>query len=238
MLYSRTLVLAASLTARSPHTVLMHGSQPDAALVAATQRWVDGIIVGHNLCPFAAAVRPHTRYVVCRARTMATFDAELRRLDAVDPAKAATTLVLLPGEEFAEFAGLMILQPDVQQLADEMGADVQILPFHPLATYGAAGEDDDGDEEEEEEVEVEVEVEVEEEEAQAAQLDAFDFSTRSPVPMLHLLRQADVDAGEEQWFSQGGLPIQERNAAYLRGIGYEQAAALRAAALAESPPST
>lgn len=57
MLYSRTLVLAASLTARSPHTVSMHGSQPDAVLVAATQRWVDGIIVGHNLCPFAAAVR-------------------------------------------------------------------------------------------------------------------------------------------------------------------------------------
>ena len=72
----------------------------------------------------------------------------------------------------------------------------------------------------------------------AAQLDAFDFSTRSPVPMLHLLRQADVDAGEEQWFAQGGLPIQERNAAYLRGMGYEQAAALRAAALAEEPPST
>ena len=78
----------------------------------------------------------------------------------------------------------------------------------------------------------------EDEEAQAAQLDAFDFSTRSPVPMLHLLRQADVDAGEEQWFAQGGLPIQERNAAYLRGMGYEQAAALRAAALAEEPPST
>ena len=227
MLYSRTLVLAASLTARSPHTVSMHGSQPDAALVAATQRWVDGIIVGHNLCPFAAAVRPHTRYVVCRAHTMETFDAELRRLAAVDPAKAATTLVLLPGQEFAEFAGLMVLQPDVQQLADEMGADVQILPFHPLATYGAAGEDEDADEDVDED-----------EEAQAAQLDAFDFSTRSPVPMLHLLRQADVDAGEEQWFSQGGLPIQERNAAYLRGIGYEQAAALRAAALAESPPSS
>eukprot|EP00964_Phaeocystis_antarctica_P084297 scaffold53061_cov54-Phaeocystis_antarctica.AAC.5 len=231
MLYSQTLVLAASLTARSPCTVSMHGSQPDAALVAATQRWVDGIIVGHNLCPFAAAVRPHTRYVVCRTHTMETFDDELRRLDAVDPAKAATTLVLLPGEEFAEFAGLMGLQPDVQQLADEMGADVQILPFHPLATYGAAGDDedeDDGDEDEDEEDEAQ----------EAAQLDAFDFSTRSPVPMLHLLRQADVDAGEEQWFSQGGLPIQERNAAYLRGIGYEQAAALRAAALAESPPST
>jgi len=217
MLYSRTLALAASLTARSPHAVSMHGSQPDEALVAATQRWIEGVIVAHNLCPFAAAVRPHTRYVVCRAHTMETFEAELRRLDAVDPAKAATTLVLLPGDEFAAFADLMVLQPDVQELADELGADVQALPFHPLATYSAAGEDE----------------EVEDDEG-----DAFDFSTRSPVPMLHLLRQADVDAGEEQWFAQGGLPIQERNAAYLRGMGYEQAAALRAAALAEEPPST
>ena len=120
MLYSRTLALAASLTARSPHAVSMHGSQPDEALVAATQRWVDGVIVAHNLCPFAAAVRPHTRYVVCRAHTMETFEAELRRLDAVDPAKAATTLVLLPGDEFAAFADLMDLQPDVQELADEL----------------------------------------------------------------------------------------------------------------------
>ena len=227
MLYSRTLALAASLTARSPHAVSMHGSQPDEALVAATQRWVDGVIVAHNLCPFAAAVRPHTRYVVCRAHTMETFEAELRRLDAVDPAKAATTLVLLPGDEFAAFADLMVLQPDVQELADELGADVQVLPFHPLATYSAAGEDEEGEDDE-----------GEDEDALAAHLDAFDFSTRSPVPMLHLLRQADVDAGEEQWFAQGGLPIQERNAAYLRGMGYEQAAALRAAALAEEPPST
>ena len=245
MLYSQTLVLAASLTARSPCTVSMHGSQPDAALVAATQRWVDGIIVGHNLCPFAAAVRPHTRYVVCRTHTMDTFGDELRRLDAVDPSKAATTLVLLPGEEFADFAGLMVLQPDVQQLADEMGADVQILPFHPLATYGGAEDEDEDEDEDDRDGEGEGVGEDDfdacdegEEEVQASQLDAFDFSTRSPVPMLHLLRQADVDAGEEQWFAGGGLPIQERNAAYLRGIGYEQAAALRAAALAESPMST
>ena len=101
-------------------------------------------------------------------------------------------------------------------------------PTPPRSAAFHFDDGDDGDEDEDEEDEAQ----------EAAQLDAFDFSTRSPVPMLHLLRQADVDAGEEQWFSQGGLPIQERNAAYLRGIGYEQAAALRAAALAESSPST
>eukprot|EP00320_Phaeocystis_rex_P005273 CAMPEP_0119072248 /NCGR_PEP_ID=MMETSP1178-20130426/58245_1 /TAXON_ID=33656 /ORGANISM="unid sp, Strain CCMP2000" /LENGTH=85 /DNA_ID=CAMNT_0007054241 /DNA_START=284 /DNA_END=538 /DNA_ORIENTATION=+ len=78
---------------------------------------------------------------------MGTFDDELKRLCAVDPKQAATTLVLLPGEEFADFASLMRLQPEVQQLADDMLADVQILPFHPLATYGPAS-----DEEEEEDV--------------------------------------------------------------------------------------
>ena len=239
MPYSRTLVLAASL-ARLPTTMSMQSSQLDAALVAATQRWIDGIIVGHNLCPFAAAVRQDTRYVVCRGHTMRTFVDELRRLDGVDPGTAATTLVLLPGEEFADFAGLMDLQPEVQQLADEMGADVQILPFHPLATYGPA-DDENEDKDADADADADGFDSCDDEgadEAQAVQLDAFDFSTRSPVPMLHLLRQADVDAGEAQWFAAGGLPIQERNAAYLRGIGYEQAAALRAAALAESPPST
>ena len=108
---------------------------------------------GRRLSCFAAAVRPHTRYVVCRAHTMETFEAELRRLDAVDPAKAATTLVLLPGDEFAAFADLMVLQPDVQELADELGADVQVLPFHPLATYSAAGEDEEVEDDEGEDIE-------------------------------------------------------------------------------------
>ena len=159
--------------------------------------------------------------MVCRSRTLETFEAELRRLHAVDPDEPATTLILLPGDEFfSDFAALMELQPAVQDLAEPMG--IQILPFHPLASY-----DDEYEQEEEEEGHGLP--------SEHAARDASDFSGRSPVPMLHLLREADVYASEDDWFSRGGVPIQQRNAAYLRGLGYQQVEALRAAVLAGDP---
>eukprot|EP00908_Phaeocystis_cordata_P013403 Transcript_24463.p1 GENE.Transcript_24463~~Transcript_24463.p1 ORF type:complete len:254 (+),score=99.83 Transcript_24463:46-762(+) len=226
------LGLRPPLAARHPPVSLtqtLGSSSSDAELVAVTKRWVAGMVVGHNLCPFAGPVRDHTRYVVCRSRTLETFEAELRRLHAVDPDEPATTLILLPGDEFfAEFAALMELQPAVQDLAEPMG--IQILPFHPLASY-----DDEYEEEEEEEVEEEEEEEGHGLPSEHAARDASDFSGRSPVPMLHLLREADVYASEDDWFSRGGVPIQQRNAAYLRGLGYQQVEALRAAVLAGEP---
>lgn len=201
-----TLLTAGSSRHRAPAlSMAVSSSSDDAQLIRLTERWVEGVVVAHDLCPFAAAVRRHTRYSVCRsADPLPTFETELSELRAIDPAVAATTLVLLPGDEFASFEALMELQPDVQDLADELGgASVQVLPFHPHATYA---EEDDLE-------------------------DAFDFSTRSPVPMLHLLREADVHAAEDSWLARGGSPIQERNAAYLRGMGFAKAAAIRAAAI-------
>ena len=76
---------------------------------------------------------------------------------------------------------------------------IQLLAFHPLAEFGELPDD------------------------------AADLSMRSPYPILHLLRDSDVSAAEEQWEQQhapGVAPsIQERNAALLRGMGYEVAAA-------------
>ena len=207
-----TLLTAASRRHRAlAPSMAASSSSDDAKLIRLTERWVEGFVVGHDLCPFAAAVRRHTRYAVCRAADpLPAFESELRDLRAIDPAVAATTLVLLPGDEFGGFEALMELQPDVQDLADELGgpggAGVQVLPFHPQATYA-----------EEDELH-----------------DAFDFTTRSPVPMLHLLREADVHAAEDSWHARGGSPIQERNAAYMRGLGYDTAAAIRAAAIEAS----
>ena len=77
-------------------------------------------------------------------------------------------------------------------------AHVQVVPFHPAATY-----------------------------SEAPGLDAADFATRSPVPLLHLLRQSDVEAAEAAHPDSGGIATQ--NAARLRGEGAARLAALLAA---------
>ena len=51
-------------------------------------------------------------------------------------------------------------------------------------------------------------------------MDPADYTGRSPHPILHLLRQSDVDAADESWFERGpGDDIRAKNAALLRGIG-------------------
>ena len=98
----------------------MAASSDDARLIRLTARWVEGVVVAHDLCPFAAAVRRHTRYAVCRASDpLSVFGPELRDLRGVDPAVAATTLVLLPGEDFEGFEALMELQPEVRPLPSQ-----------------------------------------------------------------------------------------------------------------------
>uniref|UniRef100_A0A7S2AY05 Uncharacterized protein n=1 Tax=Octactis speculum TaxID=3111310 RepID=A0A7S2AY05_9STRA len=123
---------------------------------------------------------------------------EIYALRSIDPLKPATTLVLLPG--FPTFDSFMDLYAVAEDIAnkDDNSRVIQVLPFHPDATFTDV------------------------------QSDAADFSSRSPVPMLHLLRDADVEMAEYEW-AQRHAPdsppgIQERNAAYLRGLGYDEVA--------------
>ena len=111
----------------------------DDDLTLSTRRWIESFVVKHDLCPFAAAVRAHTRFVVCEAGpaehegVLGEFEAECRRLHAVDPAAPATTLVLLP--QFHSFEALMELQPDVQALADTL-SEVSLAGTHRHAQQG------------------------------------------------------------------------------------------------------
>eukprot|EP00316_Scyphosphaera_apsteinii_P017539 CAMPEP_0119318930 /NCGR_PEP_ID=MMETSP1333-20130426/48027_1 /TAXON_ID=418940 /ORGANISM="Scyphosphaera apsteinii, Strain RCC1455" /LENGTH=200 /DNA_ID=CAMNT_0007325243 /DNA_START=358 /DNA_END=960 /DNA_ORIENTATION=- len=172
----------------------------DYQLVRISLNWVDKMVIGHNLCPFAASVRGAIRTVVCHGSVMDVREVlkrELERLLTVSPEQKATTLLLLVGDVFCQFDKLMEFVPEAQDLADALALPsqlIQVLPFHPEASYSEQGRD------------------------------ASDFSTRSPFPMLHLLRDSDIVEAERTWAERyAGEPpsIQERNAAYLRGLGWE-----------------
>ena len=186
------------------HAVASCAMVSDSAVVAATLRWLDGWVIKRQLCPFAAAARSHTKTVVCRGgakEASAAVAAEVALLRDATMDEPATTLLVLP-KLIDSFEDLMYLQEaESQKLeADDTSQPIiQLLAFHPLAEFGELPDD------------------------------AADLSMRSPYPILHLLRDSDVSAAEEQWEQQhapGVAPsIQERNAALLRGMGYEVAAA-------------
>ena len=85
-------------------------------------------------------------------------------------------------------------------------ANIQVVPFHPEAEYASDDED--------------CEEETHEEGARPPRhgpgCDAAEYVTRSPVPLLHLLRTSDVERAEKSW---SGPDIPEANASRLRGMG-------------------
>lgn len=170
-------------------------------MIEETLSWLDNWVIKHNLCPWAAGVRRNTRTVVCHdaSRALECIDDEAVRLRAVDADQQATTLVVLPGLS-TQFDELMYLQEAAEARINvddaRQGPPIQLLAFHPHAEFDRPE-------------------------------DPADVALRSPWPLIHLLRDADVVAAEEQWQVAHGAPpaVQEANAAYLRGLGFEAASA-------------
>lgn len=141
------------------------------AVVTRTRHWLERVVIGLNLCPFAKAVvnKGQLRCVVSLARHPEALAqqlvAELQHLAAADPSALDTTLLIHPGvlADFAEFNDFLDVADAV--LA-ELGleGELQIASFHP--DYRFADTDDD---------------------------DVSNCSNRSPHPMLHLLREASIE---------------------------------------------
>ncbi|MEJ0040451.1 MAG: DUF1415 domain-containing protein [Gammaproteobacteria bacterium] len=147
----------------------MHPS-PQTVL-AETIAWVDQVVIGLNLCPFAKAVqvKNQVRYVVSEATDEETLLNQLReemnRLVATEPSEVDTTLLIHPGvlNDFIDFNDFLGLAEDALEDLGHEGV-LQVASFHPR--YQFDGTDPD---------------------------DITNATNRSPYPTLHLLREGSVD---------------------------------------------
>jgi len=164
-------------------------------VVAETTQWLEKVVIGLNLCPFAKPV--HTkrliRFVVSAATTnealLADLRSEMQFLVETASEVIDTTLLIHPNV-LADFLGYNAFLEDSNQELEEMELDgvIQIASFHP--DYQFAG---------------------------SKISDVTNCTNRSPFPMLHLLREESVRRALE------GYPnperIYERNMAALRSLG-------------------
>lgn len=142
----------------------------DAAVAAATRRWVEQAVIGLNLCPFAKAVlvRDRVRFVVTEAADADTLldalEAELHALAAADPQVVDTALLIHP-RAFADFLDFHFFQAEVEALVDRLGyrGVFQVAAFHPQWVFAGSAEEDIGN-----------------------------AVNRAPYPTLHLLREDSV----------------------------------------------
>jgi hypothetical protein len=167
------------------------------AVIERTRRWIAGMVIGLNLCPFARRVfqADVIRYGVTDALDEKTLlqdlAAELHTLASSPLAQIETSLLIHPcvlGRflDYNDFLG----EAD-QLLADlELAGTIQIAGFHPDFQFADA-------------------------EPGAVE----NYTNRSPYPMLHLLREqsiTDIAADSSEL-----LAIPRRNVETLRLLGKE-----------------
>lgn len=170
------------------------------SIVGRTRSWVDSFVVGLGLCPFARheLIRDRVRFHVCEAGSaldlIPVLEAELERLSTDED--IGTTLLIHPRALTAFDAYLDFLEI-ANQIVNEMGLEgiIQIASFHPDYQFEGTTADD-----------------------------VSNMTNRSPYPMLHLIREADITRAVESHPDIEGIPA--ANIARLRALGKEAIKAL------------
>ncbi len=159
--------------------------------------WLERVVIGLNLCPFAKSVhvKGQIHWVVSAARDTSglrnTLRDELLALAASDPVQRDTTLLMAPFclEDFLDFNDFL---DEADALLDELDLHgvLQIASFHPQYQFAGTAPDD-----------------------------ITNHSNRAPYPTLHLLREASIDRAVQAY--PEAEVIFERNMQVLQQLGAE-----------------
>jgi uncharacterized protein len=163
----------------------------EAAVVAATRRWLERAVIGLNLCPFAKAVlvKGQVHFAVAGDDPLAEFARELADLVARDAQERDTTLLVVP-QGMDDFLTFIDLVARAERLVRKKGleGEVQVASFHPRFVFAGTQEDD-----------------------------VTNCTNRAPYPTLHLLREASIDRAVAAF--PDAAAIYEANMATLRRLG-------------------
>jgi len=167
----------------------------DANVIARVQAWLKDVVIGLGLCPFAKpefdAGRIHYA-VVCPVTVedcIAAVIAECRALDKT-PSRE-TSLVIIPEglDDFQDYLDV-IAAAETELKSRGYEGIYQLASFHPEYVFKGADVDD-----------------------------AANYTNRSPYPIIHILREASVEAAVAGYDNPEKIPA--RNVALMRKMGDE-----------------
>ena len=146
-------------------------------VIAATTAWLETVVIGLNLCPFAKAVhaKGQIRFAVSGASLNSDLLADLKReldLLASTPAEQIESTLLIHPTVLNDFLAYneFLWECDLAVEEMELGGFIQIASFHPQYQFAGVTPDD-----------------------------VTNHTNRSPYPMLHLLRESSVSHAVENF---------------------------------------
>ncbi len=166
------------------------------AVISETQRWVERVVIGLNLCPFAKSpmATGRIRWVVYEGTTLEGLIEmllhELRYLTAALPNETETTLLIHPNilhdfEEYNDF--LYVADEAIEEL--NLEGIIQIASFHPDYQFDETEADD-----------------------------VTNYTNRSPYPTLHLLREDSLTRAIETYPNVEDISMKNMNTMEQLGI--------------------
>jgi hypothetical protein len=177
-------------------------------IINPVRKWVENLVVGLNLCPFAKRelVQSRVRFSVSEAVTEEQLLADLQaELELLDGDKAVETTLLIHPNVLQDFYHYNQFLNRADSLLAQIGlAGVyQIASFHPDYQFGGTEPDD-----------------------------VENYTNRSPYPMLHLIREESLERAIANYPDSDRIP--ERNIALLKSLGRVKIRALLQACFHEA----
>ena len=162
-------------------------------VIQQTRAWVRDFIVAHNICPFARKEleRDGIHYAVCQEKKVeAALSGLIEMCQRLDEDDSTGTVLFILSASFHNFINYLDLLDMANDLLFKQGYEgvYQLASFHP--DYCFEGVDRD---------------------------DASNYTNRSPYPMLHIIREAELEKALEKYPNPETIP--ERNIAYCQKQG-------------------
>ena len=187
-------------------------SQSEDHIRNVTLRWIEQTVIGHNLCPFAKPVLGKTRLTIYPDGSLSgllnCLGDELIRLMETSSDALPTAIVVAP-EGLSRFERYLDVLDMLEALVGDIGCgdEIQIASFHPHYVFEGGPVDDPAH-----------------------------WTNRSPYPMFHFLRTAEVAQAIDAHPDVDGIP--ERNMALFRRLGRARVEKELADCYSEDPSST
>lgn len=165
------------------------------AALLATKNWIEQLVIGHQLCPFAKKpfIQQQIRYVVFEAAKLNALDEllteELRFLEATAATEVETTIIILTDtlKDFYSYWNYMEFAAEKLERLHVEGV-LQLASFHPQYQFADTAADD-----------------------------LSNYTNRSPYPLIHILREASLEAVLEHYPNPELIP--ERNIEKMQQLG-------------------
>ena len=159
-----------------------------------TRNWIENVVVGLNLCPFAERPMKRGQLTIDVVRGVDEEDVVAsvlyQMIKLSSPDEVGTSIIVSPDLYADDFSSYMEIVHYMEDIIPEHDLDgiIQLAPFHPLFEF--AGEDSS---------------------------DISTYTNKSPYPMFHILREEEVSAAVKQ-LNDDSSQVWKRNIDILESL--------------------